>query len=158
MSVSVDAGKGRVSTDLMVGNLNVIIPRQAQGFCWASFLTPRPSFVSQLQPDHNGHVRRLFADFQAQSHRPGSSAFWVPPSKFFPRGAAVLWVPSLPFLFQNLCGGVPVVAQGKRIPLVSLRLQVQSLASLGGLRIQRSQEPRCRSQIQLGSGVAMAVV
>ena len=50
------------------------------------------------------------------------------------------------------------MAQGKRIPLVSLRLQVQSLASLGGLRIQRSQEPQCRSQIQLGSGVAMAVV
>ena len=33
--------------------------------------------------------------------------------------------------------GVPIVAQRKRIGLVSMRTQVQSLASLSGLRIQR---------------------
>ena len=37
-----------------------------------------------------------------------------------------------------------------------MRLQVRSLASLRGLRIRRCHEPWCRSQTQLGSGVAVA--
>ena len=49
--------------------------------------------------------------------------------------------------------GVPVVAQQKRI-----RLRVRSLASLSGLRIQCYRELWCRSQMQLGSGIAVAVV
>ena len=35
---------------------------------------------------------------------------------------------------------------------------VQSLASLPGLRIQHCREVRCRSQTQLGCGIAVAVV
>ena len=38
-----------------------------------------------------------------------------------------------------------------------MRMQVRSLASLSGLRIQRCQELWCRSQMRLRSGVAMAV-
>ena len=53
--------------------------------------------------------------------------------------------------------GVPVMAQWKRIWLVSMRTQVQSLNSLSGLRIQHCLELWCRWQMQLGSGVAVAV-
>ena len=54
--------------------------------------------------------------------------------------------------------GVPIVAQWKVICLASMRPQVQSLASLSGLRIQRCRELWCRSQMWLGSGVAVAVL
>ena len=37
-------------------------------------------------------------------------------------------------------------------------MQVQSLASLSGLRIWRSRELRCRSQMRLGSRIAVAVL
>ena len=53
--------------------------------------------------------------------------------------------------------GVPVVAQRQQIQLVSMRLWVQSLASLSGLRIQRYHELWCRSQTRLGGGTAAAV-
>ena len=49
------------------------------------------------------------------------------------------------------------MAQQKRIRLGAMRLQVPSLASLSGLRIQCCHDPWCRSQTQLGSGVAVAV-
>ena len=39
-----------------------------------------------------------------------------------------------------------------------MRFRVQSLASLSGLRIQHCRELWCRSQMQLGSGTAVAVV
>ena len=52
---------------------------------------------------------------------------------------------------------IPVVAQQKRIWLGTMRLQVWSLASLSGLRIQRCRELWCRLQTWLGSGVAVAV-
>ena len=54
--------------------------------------------------------------------------------------------------------GVPVMAQRKQIWLGSMRTQVWSLALLRGLRIQCCHELWCRSQMQLGSGVALAVV
>ena len=57
---------------------------------------------------------------------------------------------------QKLLLGVPIVAQRKRIRLGTIRLQVQSLASISGLRIQRCRELWCRSQMRLGSGVAVA--
>jgi len=38
------------------------------------------------------------------------------------------------------------MSQQKRIQLGTIRLQVQSLASLSGLRIQRCHEMWCRSQ------------
>ena len=50
------------------------------------------------------------------------------------------------------------MAQVKRIQLGTMRLQVQSLASLNGLRIWHCRELWCRSQTRLGSGVAVAVV
>ena len=50
------------------------------------------------------------------------------------------------------------MAQQKRIRLGTMRLQVQSLASLRGLRIQRCRELWCSSKKQLGSDVAVAVV
>jgi len=53
--------------------------------------------------------------------------------------------------------GVPVMAQWKQIWLVSMRTQVRSLASLSGLRIQCCRELWCRSQMWLGSGIAVAV-
>ena len=54
--------------------------------------------------------------------------------------------------------GVPIVAQRKQIWLGSMRIQIQSLASLSGLRIQHFHELWCRPQMWLGSGVAVAVV
>ena len=53
---------------------------------------------------------------------------------------------------------VPVVLQWKQIWLGTMRLQVWSLASINGLRIQRFHELWCRSQMRLGSSVAMAAV
>ena len=54
--------------------------------------------------------------------------------------------------------GVPFVAKQKRILLGTMRLQGQSLASLSRLRIWRCHELWCRSQMQLGSCVAVAMV
>ena len=53
-------------------------------------------------------------------------------------------------LFQKKRIGVPVMAQQKQI-------QLGAMASLSGLRIQHCPELKCRSQMQLGSGVAVAV-
>ena len=49
------------------------------------------------------------------------------------------------------------MAQREQIQLGTMRFQVQSLALLSGLRIQHCHELRCRSQMQLGSGIAVAV-
>ena len=54
--------------------------------------------------------------------------------------------------------GIPVMVQQNQILLVSMRTQVQSLASLSGLRIRCCHELWCRSHMRLGSGVAVAVV
>ena len=54
--------------------------------------------------------------------------------------------------------GVPIVAQLKQTQLVSMRMQVQSLASLSGSRIWHCHELWCRSQTWLGSHIAVAVV
>ena len=48
-------------------------------------------------------------------------------------------------------------AQWKRIQSVSLRMRIQSLAWLSGLRIWCCQELGCRSQMWLGSRMAVAV-
>ena len=53
--------------------------------------------------------------------------------------------------------GTPIVVQRKRIQLGIMRLRVRSLALLRGLRIQRCHELGCRSQMQLRSGVAVAL-
>ena len=50
------------------------------------------------------------------------------------------------------------MVQWKQIQLATVRLRVQSLASLSGLRIRRCRELWCMSQTQLSSGVAVAVV
>ena len=54
--------------------------------------------------------------------------------------------------------GVPVVVQQKQIQLGIMRFRVQSLASLGELRIQCCCELWCKLQMQLGSDLAVAVV
>jgi len=54
--------------------------------------------------------------------------------------------------------GVPSMAQKKRIWLVSMQTQVQSLALLSELRIWCCRELWCRSQTWLGSSVAVAVL
>ena len=46
---------------------------------------------------------------------------------------------------------------GLRTQLVSMRIQVRSLASLSGLRVQRCCELWCRSQTRLGSRAAVAL-
>ena len=51
-----------------------------------------------------------------------------------------------------------LMAQRKRIRLGTMRLRGLSLASLSGFRIQRCRELGCRSQTQLGSCLAVAVV
>ena len=59
---------------------------------------------------------------------------------------------------KNTILGVPVVVQWKWIRLGTMRLRVPSLALLSGLRIWCCRELRCRSQMQLWSGIAAAVV
>ena len=54
--------------------------------------------------------------------------------------------------------GVPIVAQWKQTQLVSMRMQVRSLALLSELRILRCPELWCRLQTWLGCGIAVAVV
>ena len=53
---------------------------------------------------------------------------------------------------------IPVVVQWKLIQLGPVRLRIRSLALLSGLRIRRCRELWCRSQMQLGSCVAVALV
>ena len=48
------------------------------------------------------------------------------------------------------------MAQQKQTQLVSMRMRVQSLAPLSGLRIQHCRELWCRLQMWLGSGIAVA--
>ena len=59
---------------------------------------------------------------------------------------------------KNGSCGVPVMVQQKQIQLGTMRMWVQSLASLSGLGIQHGHELRCRSHAQLGSGIAVAAV
>ena len=53
---------------------------------------------------------------------------------------------------------VPIVSQQKQIQPVTMRLQVQSLALLSGLRIRHCCELWCRSQTRLRCYIAVAVV
>ena len=53
--------------------------------------------------------------------------------------------------------GVPTIAQQKQIRIGTMRLQDRSLALLSGLRIQCCHELWCRSQMWLGSDVAVAM-
>ena len=60
--------------------------------------------------------------------------------------------------FKTNQNGVPIVAQRKQIQLGIMRLYVQFLASLSGLRIQLCRELWYNLQMQLRSDVAMAMV
>ena len=53
--------------------------------------------------------------------------------------------------------GIPVLVQRKQIRLGTMRLRVQSLASLSELRIWHCCELWCRFQTWLGSLIAVAV-
>ena len=59
---------------------------------------------------------------------------------------------------NSIFKGVPGVVQQKLILPVFMRMQVRSLASLSGSRIQRCHDLWCRSQTWLGSHFAVAVV
>ena len=59
---------------------------------------------------------------------------------------------------KNVDTGVPIVVQWKRIQLGTMRLRVQFLASLSGLRTWHCHELWCRLQTWLGSGVAVDAV
>ena len=61
-------------------------------------------------------------------------------------------------ILYDLVGGVPIVAQWERTPLVSMRMWVRSLVLLSGLRICCCCEMWCRIQMRLGSCAAGAVV
>jgi len=63
--------------------------------------------------------------------------------------------PEIKIILKDSNGGVPIMAQWKRIQLGTMRFQVPSLASISGLRIQR--ELWCRPQTWLRSCVAVAV-
>ena len=55
-------------------------------------------------------------------------------------------------------GGVLIVAQWvKNLDIVPMRMQVQFLASLPGLKIQHCHKLQCRSQMWFGSLVAVAM-
>ena len=54
--------------------------------------------------------------------------------------------------------GVPIVAQQKETQLLSITMLVLSLALFSGVRIWRCCKLRCRWQMWLGSGIAVAVV
>ena len=80
-------------------------------------------------------------------------------SKWISKGLTSLTLTSLHIsLSEILCShsknkrGVPVVAQQKWIQRGTVRLRVQSLASINGLRIRRCRELWCGSQT-LGCGV-----
>ena len=75
--------------------------------------------------------------------------------------AQLIWVCILKVLFSTVLKmslGVPILAQWKRIWLWSMRTQVQSLASLSGLRIWCCRKQWCRFHTQLRSDMAVAVV
>ena len=58
---------------------------------------------------------------------------------------------------EKITQGVPIMAQRKQIRLGTMRLCVQSLGLLSGLRIQHGSELQCSLQMRFGSGVAVAV-
>ena len=62
------------------------------------------------------------------------------------------------FFLKEYYFGVPIVAQQKQTQLVSMRMQVQSLALLGRLRIWCCCKLWYRSQTPLRSGIAVAAV
>ena len=95
---------------------------------------------------HRCRVFSLIPTF-AFSHLPGSTQL------------RIVWKDPLSFLQLKLkLLGVSVLAQRKRIQLVCMRMRVQSLASLSRSGIRHCHELQCRSQRQLRSGVAVAVV
>ena len=53
---------------------------------------------------------------------------------------------------------LPLCCRGNQLHCVSMRMQVQSLASLSGSGIWHCHELRCRSKMRFGSGIAVAVV
>ena len=106
----------------------------------------------------------LFSKCQTHDHSgplPCNSLYQEHPST---RSSHIWFFPflSVSFLFfgsQLKCLlRVLVVAQRKWIWLVSMRMQVQSLASLSGSGIRHCHELWCRLQMRLGSWVAVAVV
>ena len=95
-------------------------------------------------------------------HQPGSESLGHPGHLIWRyQGSSSLgllqWFTSFGYL--NLAWVVvPIVVKWKQIGLGNMRLWVQSLASFSGLRIWHCHELWCRSQMQLRSRVAVAMV
>ena len=89
----------------------------------------------------------MYVSFQLLRYRPSFKSFL----NTFYVSPMMGWV-----LYSVLNPGVPVVAQW--VTNQSMRMQFQSLASLGGLRIQCCCELRCALQTQVRSGVALVVM
>ena len=83
---------------------------------------------------HLGHWARIL-NIHLNPHSPQHLAQWV----------------------QDLNWGVAVMAQRKQIWLASMNTQVPSLALLSGLKIWPCHGLWCRSQMWLGSGVAVVL-
>ena len=105
----------------------------SHGFHWAVMGTPKTVIIWLI--------------------RLGNFTAWLRPNFFF--HLFLYWVL---LILKVLCFRSSLVAQQKRIWLVSMRTWVWSLALLSVLRIQHCCELWCRSQIWLGSGVAVAVI
>ena len=59
--------------------------------------------------------------------------------------------------YEKVLGGVPIMAQWLTNLTMNYEVTVRSLVLLSGLRIQHCHELWCRSQMRLGSQVAVAV-
>ena len=110
------------------GASHIEIKRKEQAFRASGFLEAHGPHILNKEL---GHRIRKALQFLRTQHRILAST----PS----RGDFLLW------------------PRGLRARPVSMRTWVQSLASLGGLRIWRCRELWCRSQMWLGSCVAVAV-
>ena len=63
------------------------------------------------------------------------------------------------FVYKYSCANASCGSVGSELGMVSMRMQVViSLALLGGLRSPHDHKPCSRSQMQVGSGVALALV
>ena len=67
-------------------------------------------------------------------------------------------IPDFKLIFKNSNDRSSHCGAGQQIRLLSMRMQVRSLASLSELRIWHCCEQWCRSQTWLGSLIAVAVV
>ena len=104
-----------------------------------------------------GHTHGLDLALLWRQHGPAAAALIQPLAWEFPYAMGVAIKKQINKFLKKLTQGIPIVAQQKRIRLVSLRMWVRSLTSLSGLSIQHCHELWCRWQTLLRSQVAVVV-